>query len=383
MAIIIGVHYLIWARMVRDTGISGPWKTVASLVIIALGVTIPATIFGSRYLPAEILRYVVYIPYVWLGIMVLLFPILAGTDILRLGAALVGRLSGSGAFLETPERREFIARLIAGGAGLTVLGLTGSGFYKAIREIAVKTVDVALARLPVELSGFTIVQITDLHIGQVRGKAWVESVVEQVNDIEPDLIAITGDLVDGPVEQLRDVVTPLANLRAAKGCFFVTGNHEYFSGYDSWKPVLEGLGIRPLHNERVTIESNGYSFELAGVNDFQADRFHPEHAPDLQRALNGRPEEQEVILLAHQPRAVDEAAEQDVGLVLSGHTHGGQMWPWMHMVGLQQPYLSGLHRHGDRTQIYVSEGTGCWGPPLRIGTHTEITKIRLSAEEST
>lgn len=199
--------------------------------------------------------------------------------------------------------------------------------------------------------------------------------MRRTNALEPDVIAITGDLVDGTVEDLREHVAPLAGLRAKHGVYFVTGNHEYYSGVDAWIAELSRIGVRVLRNERVEIRVGDDAIDLAGVDDFSARRV-PGHGPDLKRALEGRDPARELILLAHQPRAIEEASRLGVGLQLSGHTHGGQIWPWTYLVYLQQPYVSGLHRHGD-AQVYVSRGTGYWGPPMRLGADAEITKLTL------
>jgi predicted MPP superfamily phosphohydrolase len=241
-------------------------------------------------------------------------------------------------------------------------------------RIAVKRVTVAVPKLAPGLDGFRIVQLSDVHVGQTIGKGFIEALVAQVNALQPDLIAITGDLVDGSVEHLADAVAPLAGLKARHGVFFVTGNHEYYSGVAEWLPFLTGLGIRVLRNERVAVGHDGMAFDLAGVDDWLADGLG--HGPDLPKALAGRDPDRPVVLLAHQPRAIFEAARLGVALQLSGHTHGGQIFPFNFLVGLQQPYVSGLHRHGD-CQIYVSRGTGYWGPPMRVGAPAEVTCIAL------
>jgi predicted MPP superfamily phosphohydrolase len=250
--------------------------------------------------------------------------------------------------------------------------------------VGVRQVRVRLARLPARLHGTTIVQITDLHVGSLQGREFVEQVVEQVNALSPDVIAITGDLVDGSVERLRHAVEPLGRLRARHGTFFVTGNHEYYTSSDqragvaAWTAELGRLGVRVLHNERVRIGDAAAGFDLVGVPDWSARSLGHGHAPNLARALAGRSPDDEVVLLAHQPKAIREAAERGVGLQLSGHTHGGQIWPWRYLVRLDQPFVSGLHRVGD-TQIYVSRGTGTWGPPMRLGEPAEITRVVLES----
>src|SRR5690606_38881361 len=234
-----------------------------------------------------------------------------------------------------------------------------------------------LRGLPSELAGLTIAQLTDIHVGPTIGRAFIEDLVRRTNALEPDVIAITGDLVDGSVAELGEAVRPLGELRARHGVFFVTGNHEYYSGADEWIAFLESIGIRVLRNERVTIEHEGAAIDIAGVDDWEAKQFGNGHGRDLRKALEGRAPERKVVLLAHQPKQIDEAAELGVDLQLSGHTHGGQIVPFNFLVRLQQPYVAGLHDHGP-TKLYVSPGTGYWGPPMRLGVAAEITRIELT-----
>jgi predicted MPP superfamily phosphohydrolase len=312
--------------------------------------------------------------FVWMGFMFLLFVLLVAGDLVRL-VAFLASLGAKHGGLDV-ERRTLLARVLGGvaGAGAAVVGTVAVG--QALRVVKVAEVDVRLARLPAESSGITIVQLSDLHIGATIGRTFIEDVVRRTNDLRPDIVAITGDLVDGSVERLWDAVSGLGRLQARHGVFFVTGNHEYFSGVEPWLAALSRLGIRVLANERVAIASAGGGFDLAGIHDRSAARMHPGHRPDLARALAGRDPARELVLLAHQPKDVEEAAQMGVGLQLSGHTHGGQIWPFSYLVKLAQPYLAGLHRHRD-TQIYVNPGTGYWGPPMRLGTRAEITRIRL------
>jgi predicted MPP superfamily phosphohydrolase len=247
---------------------------------------------------------------------------------------------------------------------------------RALARVEVKEIGVNLPRLPSAHDGTTIVQLTDIHVGPTIGRAFIEDLVRRTNELRPDLVAITGDLVDGSVESLRHAVEPLRDLRARHGVFFVTGNHEYFSGAGPWITELGRLGIRVLRNERVSVGGPG-GFDLAGIDDHSAGRLG-EAPSDLARALTGRDPSRAVVLLAHQPRAIFEASRLGVDLQLSGHTHGGQIWPFTYLVKLQQPYVAGLHRHGD-SQIYVSPGTGYWGPPMRLGTRAEITRLTLRA----
>ena len=245
----------------------------------------------------------------------------------------------------------------------------------------VVTVPIPLADLPAALHGFTIVQISDIHVGPTIRERYVESIVEAVNHLKPDLVAITGDLVDGSVPELGGQVAPLRRLKSRHGSFFVTGNHEYYSGVDPWLAELPRLGIRVLHNEHVVIEHGGARLVLAGVPDYSGGHFDREHRSDPQAALAGAPADAAVkVLLAHQPRSAPAAALAGFDLQLSGHTHGGQFLPWNFFVQFQQPFTAGLHRVG-RLWVYVSRGTGYWGPPKRFGAPSEITRVRLVTAE--
>lgn len=270
--------------------------------------------------------------------------------------------------------------------GLTAIGagagvMVGRGAFQALRRPSIVEVPIELDRLPPELDGFTIVQLSDVHIGNTIRRPFVENMVARANALSPDLIAITGDLVDGRVSSLRNDASPLAELEAPHGVHFVTGNHEYYSGADAWIEELRALGVRVLRNERVVVGEGDQSFDLAGIDDHSA-RYWRGHGADLDGALRGRDPRRELVLLAHQPRQVRTAAKHGVGLQLSGHTHGGQIWPWHYLVKVQQGgYLAGGYQLRD-TQLYVSSGTGYWGPPLRLGARAEITKVVLRSKQA-
>jgi predicted MPP superfamily phosphohydrolase len=261
---------------------------------------------------------------------------------------------------------------------LAVAGLL-VGLFGARRTAPVRDVDVPIAGLPAALHGFTIVQISDLHVGPTVKRPYVQAIVDVVNRLGADAVAITGDLVDGRVRDLRHEVAPLADLRSRHGSFFVTGNHEYYSGVDEWTAVLRTMGLRVLMNEHVVLEHDGARLVLAGVTDYAAGHFDPSHRSDPQRALAGAPAAAGLrVLLAHQPRSAAAAAAAGFDLQLSGHTHGGQFWPWNLFVRFQQPFTAGLHRL-QQLWVYTSRGTGYWGPPLRLGAPSEITRLRLMA----
>jgi predicted MPP superfamily phosphohydrolase len=227
------------------------------------------------------------------------------------------------------------------------------------------------------LQGFTIVQISDVHVGPTIGRDYVDAVVRSVNRLEADMVAVTGDLVDGRVPDLAPHVAPLAGLQSRHGTYFVTGNHEYYSGAAPWIAELRRLGMRVLLNEHVVLSHDGAPLLVAGVTDYSAHHFDAAHRSDPLAALAGAPSEATVrLLLAHQPRSAEAAGRAGFDLQLSGHTHGGQFWPWNHFVRFQQPFTAGLHRW-DALWVYVSRGTGYWGPPKRFGAPSEITAVRL------
>jgi predicted MPP superfamily phosphohydrolase len=377
LALLGAIHWYLWRRFVRDTRLHHPWRAIATGLIVAAGISLPTGMLVARRAAGPPSRALVWIAFTWLGLMFLMFVSSLSVDLGKLGASLVRRLRRSAPVDE--DRRRFVARWLAGGVIAASGAVGAAGMKAALGAIAVRRVEVQLARLPRPHDGFTLAQLTDLHIGPTIGRRELEAVVETTNALRPDLIAITGDLVDGSVEQLRSAVMPLGQLRARHGVFFVTGNHEYFSGAAQWVEEISRLGIRVLRNERVTIENKGSAFDLAGVDDRSAGRSGvPGHGEDLDRALGGRDRNRVAVLLAHQPRTVQRAAEYGIDLQLSGHTHGGQILPFGLLVRLQQHFLSGLHRVGE-TQLYVSRGTGFWGPPMRVAAPAEITQLVLRA----
>jgi uncharacterized protein len=370
LALIGGLHYYFWARLVRDTALPAPWRQLATAALWALGLSMPASLLLWRS-HSPLRRLVAWPAFVWMGMILILAVVVFGADVVRL----LLRLGGG---VRDPERRLLLQRALGGAAAAVSAGLGALALREGLARVAVRDVEVALARLPRALDGFTIVQLTDVHVGgQTLHRRFIEEIVATTNGLEADLVAITGDLVDGSVDELRDAVAPLSGLRARHGVYFVTGNHEYYSGVEEWVAHLPTLGVRVLRNERVLVGAGADSFDLAGINDYNA-RGIPGHEPDLGQALAGRDAARALVLLAHQPRAVHEAAEHGVGLQLSGHTHGGQIWPWNLAVYLQQPFVAGLASHKG-TKIYVSRGTGYWGPPMRLGAPAEITRIRLRA----
>lgn len=379
-AIALGIlglaHYYLWLRLVRDLGLPSVWQRTLTGLWVLLYLSIPGSLILSRTHGASTERGLIYIGLVWLGMLLLLLVVVGAIDLLRGGVTLASSLMRDAP--GDPSRRTFLSRSLAALATLVAGGLGLQALRSGLGAVVPREIRVELRRLPSELSGLSIVQLTDMHVGPTLGRDFVQKVVDEANRLDPDVVAITGDLVDGSVEELREAVAPLAFLRARYGVFFVTGNHEYYSGAEEWCTELRRLGIRVLRNERVSIGPGDISFDLAGVDDHHGGSYLPSHGPDLERAVRGRDPKRELVLLAHQPRALYQATEHGVGLQLSGHTHGGQIWPWSLLVRLQQPVVSGLARFGE-TLVYVSNGTGYWGPPMRLGAPAEITRVILEA----
>ncbi len=379
-SIVFVVHRYLWARLVRDPAWDAPWGRLLSALIVVLAVLVPLSFVATRVLPRAVHAPMAWVAYVWMGLLLYLFLFAALGDLGR-GAArlasLVSPVARAGGAPVDPDRRQVLARwfaaLVGGGAGLVGLG----GAITVARGFEVKRVRVPLARLPKSASGYRIVQLTDVHIGPTLGREFLESVVHQVAALSPDMVVITGDLVDGSVDELRVLVEPLRELRARDGVFFVTGNHEYYSGADEWIAHLGTLGVRVLRNERVPI---GAAFDLAGVDDHSAGRVLPHHGQDVEAAMRDRDPSRAVVLLAHQPKAMAEACKHGVDLQISGHVHGGQLVPFNWLARLDQPYIQGLYRVGT-SWIYVSQGTGYWGPPMRVGSRAEVTSIELVASD--
>ncbi|WP_203897428.1 metallophosphoesterase [Virgisporangium aliadipatigenens] len=284
------------------------------------------------------------------------------------------RLALIAAGVEDPTRSRAVA------VSVTVISavLLIWGNVEAMRIPRIRRVTVDLPRLAPGLDGTKVVLITDTHYGPIDRVAWSKGVTEAVNALEPDIVCHTGDIADGSVEQRRDQAAPLADIRAKLARTYVTGNHEYFGEADVWMTHMRDLGWEALHNRHIVVERDGASLVIAGVDDRTAKNSRlPGHRADHATALAGADPDLPVLLLAHQPKQIDDAVAHGVDLQLSGHTHGGQIWPFSWLVRLDQPVVQGLSRHGARTQLYTSRGTGFWGPPFRVFAPSEITELTL------
>lgn len=360
VALLIGLHVFVGVTLIPDLqlGLFGSilaWAYLAlSAVLMRYGVLVRGA--GSALLA-------------WSGLLAMgIFSSLAIFSLLRAFVLVLASLLG------------WESASVAQGSALAVIVavvvVTLFGVFNARRTARVVERDIALRELPAALEGFSIVQLSDIHVGPTIKRGYIGAIVQKVNECSPDLIVITGDLVDGSVADLSADIAPLAQLSARHGTYVVTGNHEYYSGADSWIAEFERLGMGVLLNRHVQIEHDGARLVLAGIADYSAELFRPSHRSDPVAALAGAPVDVPRILLAHQPRSAKAAVEARCDLQLSGHTHGGQFWPWMHFVRWQQPWVAGMQRVG-AMQIYISRGTGYWGPPLRFGAPSEITRIRL------
>ena len=371
------VHvYVAWRLASGMPGSDAKWATIAMMVGVYL-----VLMFGFLARDKVGVRTadaVSWAGFLMLGFFSWLFVLTVLRDVL-LFLTLLMQFSAS--FRDT-QWLDYLSQYSA----MTVIGLSIIasllGLFNARRQPAVVNIDIVIPQLPPLLDGFRIAQITDLHVGPTIKKGFVHRVVAATNALNADAIVLTGDLVDGSVERLKSHTQPLSGLAAHHGVYAVTGNHEYYVGATPWVAELRRLGMVVLMNEHRVLKHNGDKLVLAGVTDFGAEKFDSAQASDPKAALEGVPDDVDTkILLAHQPRSIFAAAPLGFDLQLSGHTHGGQYWPWGYFVPLQQPFVAGLHRY-QGMQIYISRGTGYWGPPMRLGAPSEITHIRLRSGEN-
>ncbi|MFF4573538.1 metallophosphoesterase [Streptomyces sp. NPDC001410] len=414
LAVLVLGHWYVWRRLVRDTT-RGPGRARrAGTAVFVAGplLMITALVAERSGAPFWLQRTLAWPGFLWMALaLYLLLAVVAGEAVRpllrrvlvrrhpveplpsrQLLAAGVHGPGGPGAeppgtpaaapapepepaqepAAQNPTRRLVVSRVIGGAAAAAAVGTVGYGTYGVLRGPRVKRVTVPLAKLPRAAHGFRIAVVSDIHLGPVLGRGFAQRVVDTVNATQPDLIAVVGDLVDGSVKDLGPAAAPLAQLTARHGAFFVTGNHEYFSGAEQWVAEVRTLGLHPLENARTELPY----FDLAGVNDLQGES--EGQGPDFHKALGDRDRARACVLLAHQPVQIHEAVRYDVDLQLSGHTHGGQLWPGSLIAAAANPTVAGLDRYGD-TQLYVSRGAGAWGPPTRVGAPSDVTVIELAA----
>lgn len=388
---VLGLMQLyLWKRLVKDTTRPGRTRNVLTVLLVALTVLLLATLILPREIGPNHSASFAWPGYVWFAVVVYLVLVLLVLEPVRLAVrrwTIRKRTAGATDTDASTEedrsatdlnRRLFLARAGAVAAGAASVSVVGVGMVSALGPPDILRVPVSLRRLDPAFNGFRIAVVSDIHLGPLAGRSHTERIVRMINETEPDLVAVVGDLVDGTVEQLGSAAEPLRDLVSREGSFFVTGNHEYFvDDTADWLRDLERLGVHSLRNQNTLIRRGGAAFHLAGVNDV-AGRSHGE-PPDFDRALAGVDAARPTVLLAHQPVLISEAADRGVDLQLSGHTHGGQMWPFHYIVRAVQPSLAGLSTVSD-TQLYVSRGAGFWGPPVRVGAPPDITVISLQPE---
>ncbi|MEW5739628.1 MAG: metallophosphoesterase [Myxococcota bacterium] len=387
----VSANVYLYRRLVRDVT-DHPWiRKVAAGAMALSFLAVPLVRFAFRgSLPPATATTVVLL---WWGVTIYTLLALIAAEVVRGVLALrtppkVAAEASSGLpigpTVEAPpkddaelSRRKFIARATAAGALAVGGGFTAFGSYRAFTPPEVTEVPLRLPGLPRSLDGFTIVQLSDIHVGPVIQERFLDQLVSAANGARPDLVAITGDLVDGKPDQLGHFVARLKNLRSRYGTYFVSGNHDYYSGWEDWAPLLPGVGFTVLRNRFVTIGDAGGSFDLIGVDDYGSRWGSGGY--DLDAATAGRDPERASVLLAHQPNGLELVSEKRIGLQLSGHTHGGQMFPGT-LIGevIWGSRNAGLSRHG-ATHLYTSRGCGFVGPPVRVGAPPEVVKIVLLA----
>ncbi|GAB2922341.1 hypothetical protein GCM10027047_19570 [Rhodococcus aerolatus] len=371
-ALVLGalVAWLLHRRLARATRAPRWLSRLLALVLAALTAAAVVGLLSGSALDPSWARPVAFVGLTWLAVVLYL---LLGLAVLGVVLGVVrlarrGRRTGG-----TDESRRTALRVATVGVVATALGVTGWALRRAADPLVTR-VRVPLAGLPPELAGLRIAVVSDLHVGPARGAGFTRRVVELVNAQSPDVVALTGDLVDGTVALVGDALVPVRDLRAPLGVFGVTGNHEYYAGdVVDWVRFWPTVGITPLTNTRVELRRGAGVLDLAGVNDVTGTDPYP---ADLDAALAGRDPSRVCVLLAHEPRQVGRAAQLGVDLQLSGHTHGGQLWPLDLLVPLQQPAVEGLARFGPTT-LYTTRGVGTWGPPVRVGADPEVTVVEL------
>ncbi len=377
VVVVVAVHVYLWLRLVRPATRPGSLpRRVFTWALVVLGVLLPLAVAGGRVFGMTFEHVIAWPGYMWLAVMFYLLVFTVALEIPRAVAVLATRRAG-----RQPagiDRRVFIARTAATVAGVGALATVGYGVRTALGDPVIERIPVRLPRLDPRMSGLRLAVVSDIHIGPLTGKGHAERIVRMINGLQADVVTIVGDLVDGTVAELGPLAAPLRHLESRYGAYFVTGNHEYYTsnGPQEWIEELNSLGVRSLRNERVEIAHAGAVLDLAGINDLNGTL--SEDGPDFEKALGGRDTARPVVLLAHQPVQIRQAAGHGVDLQLSGHTHGGQMAPFNLAVPLQQPVVAGLDKV-DGTQIYVTRGAGYWGPPVRVGAPPEITLIELRA----
>lgn len=379
------IYGLLYAYLARR--LLGPWRrgtTLRRTFWVLLLLAAPLSLlswFAGRLFPRSL--WTISLQWVGLSIMGWFYITLVVVTVRDVGLWLFRRLRKpaspppSKAEDSGISRRAFLQQSTSVAVAASSAGISSYGIRSARKTAALKYVDIPIKGLHEDLEGFVILQLSDIHVGDTIGRRYLERIVKTCRSVDADLIAITGDLVDGDVDELRHDVAPIFELRAPHGVYFVTGNHEYYSGALTWIEHLRAHDIDVLVDEHRVISHGDATLVLGGITDHSAPSIVKRHVSDPRKAFNNAPADGTRILLAHQPISYKKTKGLGVELQLSGHTHGGQIWPFTYLVLLQQPFISGLHRVWDSTWLYISRGTGYWGPPMRVAAPSEITVITL------
>lgn len=369
LSLLGSIHFYLWKRLVGDTVTDRRVRRAGAVVAALLAVLVPVTLGLTR----NGVDQIAWPGYLWLGLMFYLLVFLLVLEIPRLVLVVRRRVRPPVEPVD-PGRRLVLARGLALAAGVGAVGTVGYGVRTAMGPPVLDRRQIPLARLPRTMDGTRLVVVSDIHLGPLAGRSHVSRIVDRINELDADVVAIVGDLVDGSVEERGAAAEPLARIRSRHGAFFVTGNHEYYSGADDWVERLDELGVRTLRNEREELLIRGGALDLAGVNDLEGGRY--DDAPDFARTFADRDPTRPVVLMAHQPVQAHDAARYGVDLQVSGHTHGGQMFPFGLLARLEQPVVSGLGKV-DGVPVYVTNGAGFWGPPVRVGAPPQVTLLEL------
>ena len=381
IAMLIIIHGYVGFKLIPAFSLSSS-QNIISWVLLSLIAFLPIAPIGFRYMGIEtkLIDKISLFGYTSLGFFVLTFITLLFKELIVLIFLGIEKFASNSTDLVSNERRDFLQKSLSVGVISLTLPSSVYGYYEARKGPKIFEQPISFGdKLPDQFNGFTIAQISDLHVGPTIKKGYVDYVVEKISRINPDIIVITGDLIDGSIKHLKNDLAPLSNLSAPHGVYFVTGNHEYYSGVDYCLDHVDKLGFKSLINEHCLISKKDSDIVLAGVTDYRAHYIKPSHNSDPSLAIGGSPREAVKILLAHQPNTIFDAHKAGFDLQISGHTHGGQFWPFTFPTKAANAYLAGHHDHLG-TQIYVNRGTGYWGPPLRIGVPSEITLFRLIKE---
>ncbi len=363
MTLVVGLHWYLGARLISDALVPQPFASAAWALLWTFFAALFAGFIGGRLLPRSLAKVAQWFGFVWMGAFGLLVVSVGVSDLAFWGLSHVTTLDPA-----WPTWRAL-------GVVALVVPALAWGFWVS-RRPETKRVTVDVPGLDPSLDGFRIAQLSDVHIGETLDRRFAQLVTEQVNALSPDAVVITGDMIDGSVVKLRDEVAPLGGLRGKHGVFYVTGNHEYYHGGSAWEAEGRRLGFDVLHNEHRVV--GGGKLVIGGVTDVEGGRFSEAHEPNVEATFANAPVGVPRVLLSHQPRFAKRAKDAKVSLMLSGHTHGGQIFPFMFFVKLQQPVIGGFEVI-EGVPTYTSNGTGYWGPPFRIGPRGEVTEITLRA----